>query len=60
MSSLFIFRTAAIARFAPADAESLSISAMPRGTTCQDTPNLSLSQPHCWAFGSPSAESFYQ
>ena len=60
MSSFFIFRAAAIARFAPADAGPLSNSAMPRGTTCQDTPNWSLSQPHCWAFGSLPAESFYQ
>jgi hypothetical protein len=28
------------------------------GTTCQDTPYLSLSQPHCWAFASPPSESF--
>ena len=39
---------------------SLSISAMPRGTTCQDRPNLSLSQPHCCALGSPPFDSSAQ
>ena len=60
MSIFFIPIMAVKALCAPADAGSLSISAMPRGTTCHDKPNRSLSQPHCWAFGSPPSESFAQ
>jgi hypothetical protein len=56
MSSFFIFMTAVIARFAASDSGFLSISVMPRGATCHDRPYRSLSQPHCWAFGSPPSE----
>lgn len=31
-----------------------------RGTTCQETPNLSFSHPQAWALGSPSLESLFQ
>ena len=60
MSSFFIVSMAVIARFAPSEAESLNHSDICRGTTCQDTPNWSFSHPHCWALGSPPADSFSQ
>jgi len=49
-SIIFIFKIALIAPGAfPGSAMSSCTSL---GTTCQDTPNLSFSQPHCCAFSS--------
>ena len=39
--------SASITRLAPGDSLSFSISGSAAGTTCQDTPYLSFSQPHC-------------
>src|SRR5436190_6138833 len=41
-------------------AASLSLNSSPKtvGTICQETPYLSLSQPHCTSF--PPADSFFQ
>jgi hypothetical protein len=60
ISSFFICSMAVMALCAPADWESLKRSAISVGTTCQDSPYLSFSQPHCWAFSSPPAVSFSQ
>jgi hypothetical protein len=60
MSSFFICIMAAMARWDYSDLGSPIRSRMPLGTICHDTPNLSLSQPHCWALGSPPAPSFSQ
>jgi hypothetical protein len=60
MSSFFICIMAAMARWDFSDLGSPTRSRMPLGTICHDTPNLSFSQPHCWALGSPPAPSFSQ
>ena len=49
MSSFFICSIACMARCDFSESGSLIISSKTSGTTCQETPNLSLSQPHCWA-----------
>jgi hypothetical protein len=46
MSSLPIFSIACIARWARSGSGSLNTSSIPLGTTCQDRPYLSFSQPH--------------
>src|SRR5262249_51956566 len=56
MSIFFICRRASMAPSAVCQ----STLPMSSGTTCQDKPNLSFSQPHCCAFGSPPSESFSQ
>ena len=56
MSSFFIFSIACIARWAFSGSGSSNTSSMPSGTTCHDSPNLSLHQPHC-ASSPPSAVS---
>src|SRR3989441_368562 len=58
MSIFFIFSIAAMTRFDFSGSLSCSISTKTVGTTCHETPNLSLSQPH-WT-SSPPAESFSQ
>src|SRR5213593_1468768 len=58
MSILFIFSIAAMTRFDFSGALSCSISTRTVGTICHDTPNLSLSHPHCTSW--PPAESFSQ
>src|SRR5690606_14976904 len=59
-SSFFICNSAVMTRPAAAGLLLSISSAMLPGTICQDSPYLSLSQPHCWAFSSPPAPSFAQ
>src|SRR5260370_1235978 len=58
MSIFIIFSIAAMTRLDFSRSLSCSISTRTVGTTCHDTPNLSLSQPHCTWW--PPAESFSQ
>ncbi len=60
MSIFFMRSIAVMTRWDFAGSGSMSSSTSTRGTICQETPYLSLSQPHCWAFGSPPADSFVQ
>jgi hypothetical protein len=48
---------ATIARCDCGEPGSLTSSGRMVGTTCQESPNLSFSQPHCCALGSPPDES---
>lgn len=57
MSSFFICIMATIARCDCGEPGSLTSSGRMVGTTCQESPNLSFSQPHCCALGSPPDES---
>jgi len=45
ISIFFIWNMASVARFAFAASGSVTMSMSSVGTTCQETPNLSLSQP---------------
>ena len=60
MSSFFICIIAFIARSDLADTPDFHISIAWIGTTCQDRPYLSFSQPHACALGSPPAPSLSQ
>ena len=55
MSSLFIGMTARMTRPMPAASPLCNIFPMTPGTICQETPNLSVSQPH-WP-GLPPSQS---
>ena len=56
MSSFFIFSIACIVPSAFSGSGSLMYSTSWTGTICHETPNLSLSQPHCRASGSPPSD----
>src|SRR5438552_11411498 len=58
MSSFTILSTACITRCDFAASLSLNNSPKTVGTICQESPYLSLSQPHCTSL--PPAESFFQ
>src|SRR5229473_1754010 len=58
MSSLTILSMACMTRCDFAESLLLISSPNTVGTICHDTPNLSLSQPHCTSL--PPAESFFQ
>src|SRR6266540_4363337 len=52
MSNFFILRKACVTRATLLRSLSRNISSRTVGTICHERPNLSLSQPHCSAFGS--------
>jgi len=54
MSSFFVCSIAAVTLWDFAESGSFIISIRAMGTTCHDTPYLSLSQPHCCAASSPA------
>jgi hypothetical protein len=58
MLSFFMFIMATIALWDFSESGSPTSSGRMEGTICQDTPYLSLSQPHCCAFASPPWPSF--
>src|SRR5699024_10659524 len=49
--NFFIFMNASVTRFTFSESGSFSISDSCSGDACHETPNLSLSQPHCSASG---------
>jgi len=60
MSSFFILSKAVMTLCDFLASGSASILGRTARTTCHDRPNLSLSQPHCWAFLSPPWDSLSQ
>src|SRR5580765_1857718 len=58
ISSLTIFKSASMTRCDLAESLPLNKSLKIAGTICHETPNLSLSQPHCCSL--PPAESLFQ